>query len=60
MRLSAILFVACCFLQGCNTPQKQEVQSVSSVLDYVDPFIGTGGHVHTFSGGDSSFWDGTA
>ena len=70
MRLSAILFVACCFLQGCNTPQKQEVQSAPSVLDYVDPFIGTGGHVHTFPGatvpfgmvqlspdGDTKGWD---
>ena len=38
-----LLFVIAFILASCSSPVKQAV-------DYVDPFIGTGGHGHTFPG----------
>ncbi len=59
---SLSLFISCLLLVGCtNIPSKKnnitsfsnntkETTTDTSLLKYVDPFIGTGGHGHTFPG----------
>lgn len=47
--LFSVLFALLLF--ACNTSVKQQ----HDVLDFVDPFIGTGGHVHTFPGATVPF-----
>ena len=46
--------VAIVIIVGCNT-KKITTTNNHSVLNYVDPFIGTGGHVHTFPGATVPF-----
>jgi predicted alpha-1,2-mannosidase len=46
------LFLLC--LAACNTTEP-EVDYVSDPANYVDPFIGTGGHGHTFPGATVPF-----
>ncbi|GJH39475.1 alpha-1 2-mannosidase [Capnocytophaga sp. HP1101] len=61
MKLKNItLWVATAFVLGaCNNPQtpaKQEDQTPQKpLISYVDPFIGTGGHGHTYPGATTSF-----
>ena len=35
-------------------------QSAKEPIDYINPFIGTGGHGHTFPWRSSSIWDDAA
>ncbi|MCL6265803.1 GH92 family glycosyl hydrolase [Flagellimonas myxillae] len=44
------LFILFSILYGCNSVQKQKDENAINVLSYVDPFIGTGFHGHTFPG----------
>ena len=43
MLVKNIFMTVCLFLVSCGSP-------VQRIVDYVDPFIGTGGHGHTFPG----------
>ncbi len=43
------------FINGCTSDQQSVVNSSSSLTDYVNPFIGTGGHGHTFPGATMPF-----
>lgn len=45
--------VACALLSGCATKTKEN--KTFSVLDFVNPFIGTGGHGHTYPGATAPF-----
>ena len=56
--------VLCGSLLACSQPSTdesapsqatQQAVQQTSVLDYVDPFIGTGGHGHTFPGATVPF-----
>lgn len=40
--------MALCTLSGCK--YENNTISADSLLDFVDPLIGTGGHGHTFPG----------
>ena len=40
--------MALCTLSGCKC--ENSTMSADSLLDFVDPLIGTGGHGHTFPG----------
>lgn len=49
MNLQRILLISCSvFVFGCSSGIKQS--AVCTPVTYVDPFIGTGGHGHTFLG----------
>lgn len=49
MNLQRILLISCsAFVFGCSSSIKQS--AVCTPVTYVDPFIGTGGHGHTFLG----------
>ncbi len=50
-RLFAFVVLALMIGSGC-TGKKE-------ITDYVDPFIGTDGHGHVFSGGNPAFWNGS-
>lgn len=49
MRYINYIFISCCLLVACNLHEKKQMEH-DELLDYVDPFIGTGGHGHTFPG----------
>lgn len=55
------LFITMCYsllLLSCSSDQNFSVDTISnpnSILDYIDPFIGTGGHGHTFPGATTPF-----
>ncbi len=55
--LLKFLFVALFLLAlgGCNTRKDKEQTGGSELSKYVDPFIGTGGHGHTFPGATLPF-----
>ncbi len=40
----------CLFLSGCGSKQAGNPDKLGDLLEYVDPFIGTGFHGHTFPG----------
>lgn len=42
-------------LTGCNSEDSGETALHSSFVDYVNPFIGTGGHGHTYPGASRPF-----
>lgn len=45
------IFIFCGFLLlGCNRETKKKVSAPPNLLSHVDPFIGTGGHGHTYPG----------
>lgn len=49
-------FVAICFIFSCNLPQKTVIaKKESNLISYVNPFIGTGGHGHTYPGATMPF-----
>jgi predicted alpha-1,2-mannosidase len=50
MKLRHFLILILIFSIGCSSSEKE-----STLLDYVDPFIGTGGHGHTFPGATLPF-----
>ncbi len=52
MRALTVLIALTLFLSGCVSEQKQTEQDI---LNYVDPFIGTGFHGHTFPGATTPF-----
>ena len=49
------LLVVVFFLKSCNTPEKETKQVEISNRGYVNPFIGTGGHGHTYPGATVPF-----
>ena len=42
-------------LSGCNLGDPGAIKSDLDPLKYVDPFVGTGGHGHTFPGATTPF-----
>lgn len=48
-----ILF--CFFLVGCQNPKESSTKFSKSLTDFVNPFIGTGGHGHTYPGATRPF-----
>lgn len=42
-------------IYGCKTEKKEEKVTKKELASYVDPFIGTGGHGHTFPGATAPF-----
>lgn len=46
----AVFCLSLVFLTACQTTPKKKEEKEIDVLDYVDPFIGTGFHGHTFPG----------
>ncbi len=42
-------------LAGCNSGNPRPIKSDFDPLKYVDPFVGTGGHGHTFPGATTPF-----
>ncbi len=57
MKLVLPLLVCVCFvLQGCNQkPKTEPAQKDTFLISYVNPFIGTGGHGHTYPGATMPF-----
>ncbi|MBC2607513.1 GH92 family glycosyl hydrolase [Pelagicoccus albus] len=52
--LAGVFFIVCAlFTSGCGG--SSETVSAKQPVDYVDPFIGTGGHGHTFPGATAPF-----
>jgi predicted alpha-1,2-mannosidase len=49
MRNTIMAFAILTLLMSCNT-EKKETENPINILEYVDPFIGTGFHGHTFPG----------
>lgn len=47
-------FVTIAIISSC-TEKKETLGQSKSIVDYVDPFIGTGGHGHTYPGATSPF-----
>ncbi|BDD00487.1 GH92 family glycosyl hydrolase [Persicobacter psychrovividus] len=45
-----LIVSAIAMLSACNAPQQTTTKHDSSVSQFVDPFIGTGGYGHTFPG----------
>lgn len=44
------LFFTIVFLYSCETRESEELKPIKESYDLVNPFIGTGGHGHTFPG----------
>lgn len=69
MKTTIVKFLSLFILFGCGTAQEstklsttltkadaeKKVSTTKDVLDFVDPFIGTGGHGHTFPGATVPF-----
>lgn len=53
LKISAILLL--CVSMSCDKYQKKIYQPKKNILEYVDPFIGTGGHGHTYPGATMPF-----
>ncbi|MBI9072594.1 MAG: GH92 family glycosyl hydrolase [Melioribacteraceae bacterium] len=51
-RLNLLFVVLFAFITSCSVNKKTETEDI---LKYVDPFIGTGGHGHTFPGATVPF-----
>jgi putative alpha-1,2-mannosidase len=51
MRKLSQFVLACVVLLSCNP----KIKSGNDLVSYVDPFIGTGGHGHTFPGATMPF-----
>lgn len=45
-----ILCISMTLLMSCTVPQHDNENKNIDAASYVDPFIGTGGHGHTFPG----------
>jgi predicted alpha-1,2-mannosidase len=56
LRIAGILFIAL-ILQSCNDDSQPKTEAVINqpVTDLVNPFIGTGGHGHTYPGASMPF-----
>jgi len=55
MRSRAIVFVLVAFITCFRSGYAQTNKNSENILDYVNPMIGTGGHVHTFPGATVPF-----
>nr|WP_299073385.1 GH92 family glycosyl hydrolase [uncultured Allomuricauda sp.] len=49
------LLILVLFFLGCNEKTAQKNRNQKSLVDFVDPFIGTGGHGHTYPGATVPF-----
>ncbi len=53
-RFSVLFVVGCLLTVACeppdSPPRKGSIQDMEALSDYVDPFIGTGGHGHVYPG----------
>lgn len=49
------LLLSCAFILGCQESPENKVQEELSSLDLVNPFVGTGGHGHTYPGASAPF-----
>ncbi len=54
MRTKILLILSLAMLFSCST-KKEETNKNTDVLQYVNPFIGTAGHGHTYPGATSPF-----
>ncbi len=49
--MKKLTFIFLIFLiNACESPQQDETTTALQPVDYVDPFLGTGGHGHTYPG----------
>jgi putative alpha-1,2-mannosidase len=56
MKYSFLALSVALILCSCNTrPQKTTAQKDQPLVNYVNPFIGTGGHGHTYPGASMPF-----
>jgi len=56
VKIYTILLVVLFFFSGCNRPDEKKKQTaVLNPADFVSPFIGTGGHGHTYPGAAMPF-----
>jgi len=59
MKTAPFILLSClAILLSCSSEEMQFVDTIASpesILNYVDPFIGTGGHGHTFPGATTPF-----
>lgn len=55
MKTIYVLVFSLIFIMGCNKKTEHKPIKTTSLLDYVDPFIGTGGHGHTYPGATVPF-----
>ncbi len=49
------MFLSALFLVSCNDKIEKPVKEKPEAISYVDPFIGTGGHGHTYPGATVPF-----
>lgn len=55
-KIISLSLISILTIVSCKKEEKKEVESVKEdVTKYVDPFIGTGGHGHTFPGATTPF-----
>ena len=56
MKLIFSALVVCFFMVGCtNKPKTESAKKDTTLISYVNPFIGTGGHGHTYPGASMPF-----
>lgn len=55
MKTIYVLVFSLILIMGCNKKTEHKPIKTTSLLDYVDPFIGTGGHGHTYPGATVPF-----
>ena len=50
-----LIFISIVTLVGCQTKTKQNKVAENNFTQFVDPFIGSGGHGHVFVGANVPF-----
>jgi len=55
MKKRYFIFLSTLFLVSCNEQVEKPVEEKPEAISYVDPFIGTGGHGHTYPGATVPF-----
>ena len=55
MKNFTLLFLLSTIIIGCTENIKEKSNELNSLTNYVDPFIGTGGHGHTYPGATVPF-----
>ena len=50
-----LILIGFALIMACETNEKEPISSVRSGFDFVDPFIGTSGHGHTYPGATVPF-----
>lgn len=55
MKKRYLIFLSALFLVNCNKKTEKSAEVKPEAISYVDPFIGTGGHGHTYPGATVPF-----